>query len=115
MSRELTASERDLVAAMLMYAAVSDGDTVTQEERERWLSGIDGLRVTGICGCGLCPTINFNEHYEPETRLWLEAYDAKQDAGIILFIDDGELSCLEVYPTEDKAVSLPAVENVDFT
>lgn len=100
---------------MLQHGAICDGKTATVADRERWCSQIPRLRVIGTCGCGLCPTINFTEDYEPATRLYVEAYDPTQNAGIILFIDDDLPSCLEVYPEDDQKVVLPKVEDVDFT
>ncbi|MCI5825777.1 MAG: hypothetical protein MR006_03845 [Arcanobacterium sp.] len=118
MGRQLTESERALVTAMIERASVNDGNAVTPEDRRRWLGQVDDLRVVGTCGCGTCPSIEFVSGDDVGNRLWLEAWDNKQNAGILLFVDNGALSYLEVYPADWKeageSVALPRVSDVDF-
>jgi hypothetical protein len=62
-------------------------------------------RVTGRCGCG-CPSINLVvDGTLPVAEVADDpvAFEADgPDGGLIVFVDDGRLSCLEYWTTADE-------------
>ncbi|GAA1726351.1 hypothetical protein [Aeromicrobium alkaliterrae] len=95
MSRPTSARERAALTAMLSV----DFDGV-----EKYRAQVETVRVSGTCGCG-CLTIDFAH---PGTKqgvtLLTEAYT--DSALIMLFANDGRLSCLEYAPLGDD-VAMP--------
>ena len=61
------------------------------------------VQVVGRCTCETCPTINFTlSETDFTTR---EVIHAGHPSGLILlFIDDGHLSCLELAPNDNTPV-----------
>ncbi|MCI7550763.1 MAG: hypothetical protein PUK40_05120 [Actinomycetaceae bacterium] len=114
MTRELTPDERALVTAMIRQAPANADAVVTSEDRARWMQQVPYLLVTGGCDCG-CPTIYFTDNDTPDNRVWLSAWDDAQQAMLILFLDDGKVSQLEIAPTDDRHIDLPALANVDYS
>ncbi|MEV4057415.1 hypothetical protein AB0J55_39955 [Amycolatopsis sp. NPDC049688] len=62
-------------------------------------------RVTGRCGCG-CPSINLQvDRTLPVAAVADDPVAIEADApggGLIVFVDDGRLSCLEYWTTADE-------------
>jgi hypothetical protein len=108
--RPLTQDERDLVQWLLEH-----GDS----EHKNLISQIDNLTVVRTCSCG-CPTVNFALNGKPVPPKGeriisdlLATVDGK-DVGVLLFQNEGRLSCLEVYSCagSDKAFGLPAISTL---
>lgn len=93
--RPLTPSERTTLDTLL--AADFPG---AAELRAQALTA----RVTGRCGCG-CPTIDLEvaEGVPPAPIKTSVAVEADvPGGGLIVFVDDGRLSCLEYWTVEDE-------------
>lgn len=70
---------------------------------------VDCVVVSGGCGCG-CPSVNLEVPgevplAEVTSRTPIFASVEGSRAGLIVFVDDGLLSCLEYYDSDD---ALPA-------
>lgn len=107
MIRSLTDRERDVIVAMLTRAGrFSDEREVTAPERDAWLDQVAGLRVDGVCGCGACSSISLAADSTSEARgadrVVLSA--TLSDALVLLFIDAGVPSYLELAPNDDTTV-----------
>lgn len=68
---------------------------------------LDAVVVSGVCGCG-CPSVNLEVRgdvpvAEVTSRTPINA-DVEGDpgGGMIVFVDDGLLSCLEYYGVDDS-------------
>ncbi|EEH63561.1 hypothetical protein HMPREF0044_1162 [Gleimia coleocanis DSM 15436] len=115
MERNLTAAEAAVLEVLLLNASSDQETEPTAELRNQWVAQIPNLQVVHECGCGACPTIDFTDPKAKfNHRIVLSAFDDTQGAGILVFIDDNQLSCLEVYPSANEAAELPAVENISF-
>ena len=81
--------------------------------------------IVGKCDCG-CPTVDIqvnggapSSSVEPKNRLApyggrVAALDGEPTGDIILFVDDGYLSCLEyVYYTDHPPAAWPALDRVE--
>jgi len=74
-------------------------------------------RVTGRCGCG-CPTIDLAvdeavPRAQVTSRMPVEA-DVPDGGGLIVFVDDGRLSCLEYwFTTDEKPSGFPPPEQIE--
>jgi len=94
--RPLTATERTTLDALL--AADFPGAVELRAQAAT-------ARVTGRCGCG-CPSINLEvDRTLPvaevaDTPVAVEA--GVPGGGLIVFVADGRLSCLEYWGTEDE-------------
>ena len=116
MMRALTSAERDLCAAMISQAHADDY-SITDDDRARWLKLLPETSVSGVCGCGTCPSIELAYQARPVgsgSRIVLEAETAVGNALVMLFIDNDRLSCLEVAPMDNEAVSLPEPAHLRF-
>lgn len=75
-------------------------------------------RVVGFCACGTCPSVDLHSVAPAaptsEPRIVLGA--AAENALILLFIDEGRLSYLELAPTSDDATfeTFPPRERIRF-
>ncbi|MEV7012113.1 hypothetical protein [Streptosporangium sp. NPDC051022] len=74
--------------------------------------------VTGGCRCG-CATVNLRPGTGPAALdspirygVLVSAYVRTRGDGVLLFVEDGHLSCLEVYATEDEPAPLPHPEDL---
>ncbi|MCT1558419.1 hypothetical protein M3A96_09870 [Helcobacillus massiliensis] len=116
--RQLTGPERALLEAMILRAVPGGGEAVpTGADRDRWLGMLDAFVVSGECGCGLCPSIELEPEPAPDhpsggERIVLSADLADGSALVLLFIDGGVPSYLEVAPFGDDPVGLPASEQL---
>lgn len=81
---------------------------------------INALVAVGNCDCG-CPTVNFARTNEREdfrdSRVVLEATGTSGEVGLVgvlLFIDDGEISMLEVFAhgNSEHRFPLPTLESL---
>lgn len=103
--RPLTAREEAVLIALITRGHHMDNDgTVTDNDRARWLKQVPHTRAGGRCDCGACPTIELTDPAgaTPEgrtSRVVLEA--STTGALLLLFIDDDQLSYLELAPLDD--------------
>lgn len=92
---------------------LADGSTAidgnaTKADRTRWLGQAAETFVSGVCGCGACPSIVLSDAKgrtpgpDCARRVILEAEAA--DGHLLLFIDDDQLSYLELAPLKDEPV-----------
>lgn len=104
---------------MITHATAGDDCPVPRADRERWLAMLDETTVCGACGCGLCPSVEFAYQGIPvdcaSPRIVLGAGTTRKDALVLLFIDGGKPSYLEVCPVEDDPVTMPDAEELVFT
>ncbi|CAM4085189.1 hypothetical protein [Helcobacillus massiliensis] len=116
--RSLSAAERALLDVLIREAVPGGGEAVpTGADRDRWLGMLDAFVVSGECGCGLCPSIELEPEPAPDhpsggERIVLSADLADGSALVLLFIDGGVPSYLEVAPFGDDPVGLPASEQL---
>ncbi|MEU4253692.1 hypothetical protein AB0F15_40500 [Amycolatopsis sp. NPDC026612] len=93
--RPLTANERTALDTLLAADFPGAGELRAQAAT---------ARVIGRCGCG-CPTIDLAVD-ETTPRAAVKKSVAVEadvpDGGLILFVDDGRLSCLEYWSTADE-------------
>jgi hypothetical protein len=108
-SRELTRREREVLALMIDRAVPFDPDEsdggVEDMDRTRWRAQLRTARAGRPCGCGSCPSIELTDTagVSPEmtkSRVVLGA--VSDEAMLLLFIDDDQLSYLELAPTGDR-------------
>ena len=109
MSRELTRRERDVLALMIDRAVPFDPDEsnsgVEDTDRTRWRAQLRTARAGRPCGCGSCPSIELTARagVSPEMAKSRVILSAESDeAMLLLFIDDDQLSYLELAPTGDR-------------
>lgn len=110
LNRTLTGHERALVRWLLEH-----GDP----DADELLPQIEMLSVFQKCTCG-CPTVYFAFNGEPVARKGkrlISDHLAKvdgQDVGVMLFVNNGRISSLEVYSCAgtDKPFGLPAIESI---
>lgn len=119
MSSTLSTKEHDLIAAMSAHAAPLKGSksAVVDAERQLWLAALEHLRKGEQCGCGTCPSFKLELGAEPvpapgRRRHILGAGTAT--ARILLFIDDGIPSELEIAPGVDPIDEVPDPSEVYF-
>ncbi|GAB2533654.1 hypothetical protein GCM10027268_02870 [Brachybacterium huguangmaarense] len=100
---------------MIRYARDIDGGDVPSADRRRWLGRLEEARVVGRCPCGTCPTIDLSsEKSDPARRIVLSA--TADGLGILLFVDDDRVTCLEGYPLHDdqECTELPPAGALAF-
>lgn len=114
MARTLTASERQLISAMMTSAKATDPERFEDQQawyqwRQELHDGLDRITVGASCDCGKCPSVQLlvdGQTVPPgESQIILEAFVS--EGIVMLFIDDGKPSYLEVAPNLDSAVELP--------
>ena len=80
------------------------------------------VRASRGCSCG-CATIDLHVApdapvAEPDDRYPLEATvvnaAGRVVGGLLLFVHDGRISCLEVYPLDDDPMPMPSVDRVQL-
>lgn len=119
--RGLTARERDVLVALIENGARDDSVSPAQDAAERrfWRSQVDEVRVWERCGCDECPSIELGDADGPThadgPRVVLDA--ATDGALLLLFVDDNQLSYLELAAIDDDARSteFPPVDSVLFS
>lgn len=69
--------------------------------------------VSGTCGCGLCPTIDLSPAEGRDDGPREVLMSSLETGTILLFVDGGHLSCLELAPWADESVgSFPPPEEI---
>jgi len=93
---------------MIGCAATLDPDGsdqgVFEVDRARWRAQVGSTRAGRGCGCGSCPSIELTaaDGASPEMTSSRVVLNAETDgAMLLLFIDDDQLSYLELAPTGD--------------
>lgn len=82
----------------------SDGG-VEDADRARWRAQLATLRAGRPCGCAVCPSVELTDAagVSPETTSSHVVLGAHTDeAVLLLFIDDDQLSYLELAPAGDR-------------
>ncbi|MFC4063003.1 hypothetical protein ACFOWE_32385 [Planomonospora corallina] len=107
--RRLSAEEQAVILALL----VQDLPGV-QELRSQVSSAV----VAGRCGCG-CATVDLRPGAGPpaldapvQDGVLVSAHTRTRGDGVLLFVEHGHLSYLEVYATEDEPAPLPRPEDL---
>ena len=108
MDRSLSDREQQILLAMIDRAD-EDGESaqLTSAARSVWRSHLPALTVDGVCECGRCPSISLAKKSAPTSnddgdRVVLSA--SLDDALVLLFIDGGVPSYLELAPHDDRTV-----------
>src|SRR6218665_3323619 len=120
MLRTLTEREREVLAAMITHAKAHEED-VTAERRRQWLAEVPGTRVSSVCTCGTCPSIELVDldGHAPDTeseRTILSAGLLGATALVMLFIDGDQPSYLELPPfPEHEFAEFPPASELSFT
>lgn len=100
-------SDREQQFLLAMIDGADEDDECTSAARSVWRSHLPALRVDGVCGCGTCPSISLVR------RPALASNDdgdgvvlgaRLDDALVLLFIDGGVPSYLELAPRDDQTV-----------
>ncbi len=81
------------------------GDGVEDADRARWRAQRVTTRAGRPCGCGSCPSIELTDTagVSPELTRSRVVLDAQTNEGmLLLFIDDDQLSYLELAPMGDR-------------
>ncbi|QXT61617.1 hypothetical protein [Tessaracoccus palaemonis] len=105
MPRPLTSEERLVLVSMIDRAEPFDGEARTNAAaRHAWRAQVAGLVVDSMCGCGVCPSVSLSSTAQPavgsgDERVILGA--GLSDALVLLLIDDGTPSYLELAPRSD--------------
>ncbi|MEO3808051.1 hypothetical protein ABGB17_03520 [Sphaerisporangium sp. B11E5] len=87
--------------------------------------GVDELRaqvssavVSGRCSCG-CATVDLRAGKGPrafaspvQDGILISGTVQGRNDGVLLFVQDGHLSCLEIYSVEDEPAPLPRPEDL---
>ncbi|MGO0578109.1 hypothetical protein [Ornithinimicrobium panacihumi] len=118
--RELSADEMAVLRAMVDHARRLDSPTpVTDADRQRWRAQLPTARAGRRCGCGTCPSVDLTDEtgrvrQRERSRVVLSA-DAP-GAMLLLFIDDDELSYLELAPIDEDGSfdAFPDVGDLEF-
>lgn len=114
MARSLTDAERRLISAMITSAKAADPDRLNgsvawRNWRHELHEMIDRLSVGELCDCGKCPSFEllFDGQKVPRSKdsIILEAFIP--EGLVMLFIDEGKPSYLEIAPNLDVRVELP--------
>ncbi|MBG0827008.1 hypothetical protein HS041_04425 [Planomonospora sp. ID67723] len=97
-----------------MLALLTQDFPGAQELRAQVSSAV----VVGRCGCG-CATVDLRPGSEPpaleapvQDGVLVSAHTRTRGDGVLLFVEDGHLSYLEVYATEDEPAPLPHPEDL---
>lgn len=107
--RRMTSEEQAVVLAMLAQ------DFPGSEELR---AQVPAAVVTGRCMCG-CATIDLRVELVPRAAsapvhngVLISADVRDEGSGAFLFVEDGYLSCFEVYSIEDEPAALPRPEQL---
>ncbi|AKK07344.1 hypothetical protein CMUST_15275 [Corynebacterium mustelae] len=121
MNRELSVAENAVLEQIIRHAPPSMPNeiTVSSKQRDYLIQLLPFLRVTGTCGCGYCPSV-----YLHPTGDWpkpvetcsyvLDSWTEDDPAMVMLFIENGIPTFLEVAPFGDFSVSLPDPDALRF-
>jgi hypothetical protein len=113
--RPLLVEERATLMAVLTHADF-DG-------RDGLLVQAETAQVVGHCGCG-CATVHLQVDRETAPALrtasplpnqpWVLDASGKEIGGVIVFLEDGYLSLLEVYAFDQPISPFPPIGRLDF-
>ncbi|QTG76017.1 hypothetical protein [Trueperella pecoris] len=115
--RSLTSHEAELLEALLKHGQASDDSMLTEATRQDLIAQIPSTRVHSECGCGTCPSIQLSAQRQDASFASMEIIEAgtvSHDAMIMLFVNDYQLSYLEVAPMGDSPVELPSLDQLVF-
>ena len=121
MARSLTDPERRLIRAMITSAKATDperlkGSVAWRNWRQELHAMIDRLSVGEMCDGGKCPSfqllVDGHDVAPSPDRIILEAFIS--EGMVMLFIDDGKPSYLEIAPNLNVKVDLPAESALIF-
>lgn len=105
--------------ALIERGVCLDEDVVvTNTDRARWRAQVAETRAGRRCGCGSCPSVDLTDLAgvtpgTDDSRVVLEG--STTDALLLLFIDDGRLSYLELAPLDEKSHgSFPDPQHLQF-
>lgn len=121
MARPLTPAEQHLIRAMIMYAKATQPEhsaapTNWQQWRRDRLALMDRLSAGEPCDCGNCPSVQLLVDGAPVAPgadpIILEAFVS--EGLVMLFIDDGYPSYLEIAPNPDVQLELPSEDALIF-
>lgn len=107
MGRELTEREREVVGFLLDAASPLAGEgSLTADRRDQLRESLVSARAGKPCPCGACPSIEIEDRAGATSqggkRVVLSA--AVPNASVLLFIDGGRLSYLELAPHDNEPV-----------
>lgn len=114
MARSLTEAERQLISAMITSAKATDPDHFeTQQAWQDWRAGlqemVDRISAGEPCDCGKCPSFQLLIDDKPvpagQSQVILEAFVS--EGIVMLFVDDGHPSYLEIAPNLDEELDFP--------
>lgn len=121
MNRELSVAEIAVVEKIIRHAPPSMPNeiTVSTKQRDYLIQLLPFLRVTGTCSCGCCPSVYLHptgDWPQPvETFSYvLDSWTEDDPAMVMLFIENGLPTFLEVAPFGDFSVSLPDSDALRF-
>lgn len=121
MARSLTDTERQLINAMITSAKATDPAQYQRPETwQRWRHELhemlDRISVGKACDCGKCPSFQLLVDNKPvpagKSQIILEAFIS--EGIVMLFVDDGKPSYLEIAPNLDVDLELPGEEALIF-
>lgn len=114
MARSGTEPERQLLSAMIASAKAADPEHFQDQHewyqwRQQLHATLDRITVGAACGCGKCPSVQLlldgQEVPVGASQVILEAFIP--DGIVMLFVDDGIPSYLEIAPNLDIDLELP--------
>lgn len=116
--RLLTDREKAVLTVMIERGDPVDAPgQVTADRRRRWLTQVPKTYAGRRCNCGTCPSIHLENEQgdEPQLRDRIVLEGSCDGGLILLFVDDDQLSYLELAPVEvDRFDTFPPVEAVYF-
>lgn len=91
----------------MINRANGDEGSSADAVRDAWRAQVENLTVDEMCGCGMCPSVSLTTGSTPASdddadRVVLTA--TLNDALVLLFIDAGVPSYLELAPYDDNTV-----------
>lgn len=105
--RRLASDEEAVLIALIEQGVCLDEDVVvTETDRAGWRAQVAQTRAGRRCGCGSCPSVDLTDLAgvtpdRQDSRVVIEA--GTTDALLLLFIDDGRLSYLELAPLDEES------------
>jgi len=101
--RPLTTREREALIALIERGKPSDGTEISADDRKRWLEQVPSTHSGARCRCGTCPSIDLTDEAgttaDGDDRVVLEG--SAEGAMLLLIVDDGQFSYLELAPLDD--------------
>lgn len=107
MGRELTIREREVAAFLILHGrSLLDTPAVAEPDRQQWLSQLLSAQAGPKCECGKCPSIELQDEWgeTPEEGERVMLHASAPGAEVTMFIDDRQLSYLELTPLNEVGV-----------